>query len=108
MKEEEIIAAFIPHMIETAGCGYAGIAKAIQADNFEWDGKNLTIYAAGEFTAGLLNKQMRKPFQLLLKQTFGIDADITFKNNEEMFHMSSQKFREVEEEDIRRSLVEFT
>ena len=25
MKEEEIIAAFIPHMIETAGCGYAGI-----------------------------------------------------------------------------------
>ena len=39
MKEEEIIAAFIPHMIETAGCGYAGIAKAIQADNFEWDGK---------------------------------------------------------------------
>lgn len=66
-------------MIETAGCGYAGIAKAIQADNFEWDGKNLTIYAAGEFTAGLLNKQMRKPFQLLLKQTFGKDADITLR-----------------------------
>lgn len=39
MKEEEIIAAFIPHMIETAGGGYAGITKAIQADNFEWDGK---------------------------------------------------------------------
>ena len=108
MKEEEIIAAFIPHMIETAGCGYAGITKAIQADNFEWDGKNLTIYAVGEFTVGLLNKQMRKPFQVLLKQTFDIDADITFKNNEEMFHKSSQKFREVEEEDIRRSLEEYT
>ena len=49
-----------------------------------------------------------KALSLLLKQTFGIDADITFKNNEEMFHKSSQKFREVEEEDIRRSLEEYT
>ena len=108
MKEEEIIEAFIPHMIETAGGGYGGITKSIQADNFTWDGKNLTIYAVGEFTVDLLNKQVRKPFRQMLRQAFGIEADITFKNNEEVFHKHSQEFKAVEKDDIRRSLEEYT
>lgn len=107
LSKEEIIGLFIPHMIEIVNGGYGGIAKAIQEDNFVWNGKNLIIYAVGDFTVELLNKHVAKQFKKLLKSAFDIDAEVVFKNDEDVFKKSVQAFREVEDEDIKRSLEEY-
>lgn len=107
LTEEEIIGLFIPHMIEIINGGYGGITKAIQKDRFIWDGKILTVYAVGGFTVELLNKHVANQFKNLLRTVFGIDANVTFKNDEDNFQKSVQAFREVEDEDIKRSLEEY-
>lgn len=107
LSQEEIINLFIPHMIEIINGGYSGITKAIQTDNVEWDGHNLVIYAVGKFTVDLLNLHVKKQFEDLLKNIFSINADITFKNNEEQFKAEAEKFKEKEEADIKKSLEEY-
>ena len=107
LTEEEIIELFIPHMIEIVNGGYGGITKAVQKDKFIFDGKNLTIYAAGDFTVDLLNSHVAKQFKTLLKSVFNIDTEVIFKNDEDNFQKSVKAFREVEDEDIKRSLEEY-
>lgn len=104
--EEEIIRLFIPHMIEIVNGGYAGITSAICTDSIQWDGKRLTIYAIGEFTVELLNKQLKSRFEQLLMENFAINADIEFKNNEELFRKEAEQFMAGEEKDILESLQE--
>ncbi len=104
--QQEIIRLFIPHMIEIVNGGYTGITSAICTDSLQWDGKHLTIYAIGEFTVELLNRELKGRFEQLLRENFSIDAEIRFENNEELFKKEAEQFQAKEEKDIRESLEE--
>lgn len=105
-NHEDIIRAFIPHMIRIVNGDYVGVTKAIQVGNFQWDGHSLYIYAVGDFTVNLLNAEVKKKFETLLYDTFKISANITFKNNEELFNKEFKAFKEKEAEDIKKSVEE--
>ncbi len=104
LSENEIIGLFIPHMIEIVNGEFGGITKTIQAQKYEWDGQHLIMHAIGDFTVNLLNKEAKQKFQNLLRQYFGIQASIEFKNDEEQFAIVNQAFKEAEAEDIKKGL----
>lgn len=106
-NSEAIIKSFIPHMIRIVNGDYIGITKTIQADNFEWNGQDLYIYAVGDFTVKLLNEHVKAKFENLLLNTFGIDAHITFKNNQELFDKEMQAFKDVEADEIKESVEQY-
>ncbi len=108
MSDEEMLRRFIPHMIETVNGQYTGITGAIQTDEIIWDGKKLVIYAMGEFTVDLLNRELRRPFAVLIQKALNIKADIEFRNNEELFEEKADAFRQKEEEDIKKTVAEYT
>ena len=71
LNEKEAIELFIPHMIEIVNDDYGTVAKSIQTENFQWDGQTLTLHAMGDFIVNILNKEVKRPFELLLKRYFG-------------------------------------
>lgn len=104
LSEEEIIGLFIPHMIAIVNGEYISITRSIQTDNYQWDGNKLTLHAMGDFIVNVLNREVRVPFEVLLKRHFGIDAHIEFKNDEELYQKERQSFMSTEAEDIMRSM----
>ena len=104
---EELLKLFLPHMIRIINGNYAGITRAIQTDSVRWDGEQLHIYAVGEFTVELLNSHVRKVFEKLIRESFGMKVRVEFKNNQELFRRESEAFRQTEKEEINRSLEEY-
>lgn len=104
---EELLKLFLPHMIRIINGNYAGITRAIQTDSVRWDGEQLHIYAVGEFTVELLNSHVKKVFEKLIRESFGMKVRVEFKNNQELFRRESEAFRQTEKEEINRSLEEY-
>ena len=104
LEEKELIELFIPHMIEIVNGEYASVTKSIQHENFQWDGHTLVLHAMGDFIVNVLNKEVKRPFELLLKQYFGISAQIEFKNDEELYAKERESFKNAEIEDIKKSV----
>ena len=104
---EELLKLFLPHMIRIINGNYAGITRAIQTDSVRWDGEQLHIYAVVEFTVELLNSHVRKVFEKLIRESFGMKVRVEFKNNQELFRRESEAFRQTEKEEINRSLEEY-
>ncbi len=104
LSDGEIIELFIPHMIELVKSDFGGITKTIQAEKYEWDGHHLVMHAVGDFTCNLLNKEAKQQFQNLLRQYFGIQATVEFRNDEEQYALDNKAFKEAEEDDIKKGL----
>lgn len=107
METKEAITLFLPHMISIVNGEYSSLTKSIQTDGIEWDGRNLTVYVLGGFATTNLNADVKKKFEMLLKQHLDIDAHVTFKNNEELYDQKAKAFKENEEQDIKASLKEY-
>ena len=54
--------------------------------------KSLDDYLAME----IVKREVKRPFELLLKQHFGISAQIEFKNDEELYAKERASFKEAE------------
>ena len=104
LEEKELIGLFIPHMIEIVNGDYASVTKSIQTENFQWDGNTLVLHAMGDFIVSILNKELKRPFEGLLKRYFGICAQIVFKNDEELYAKERESFKNAEESDIKKSV----
>ena len=104
LSEEEVIGLFIPHMIDILNGQYSNITRAIQIDNYQWDGNKLTLHAIGNFIVNILNKEVKGLFENLLKRYFGIIAQVEFKNDEELYAKERESFKSAEEDDIKKCI----
>ncbi|MCB6992589.1 PolC-type DNA polymerase III [bacterium 210820-DFI.6.37] len=96
---EEITGLFIEHMIRIVNGDYAPITKTIFPEKFQLKDGILTIFALGETSVELLNKQVAIRFQKLLKQNFGIETKVVFKNHQEIYQKAYKEIEEKEKQD---------
>ena len=104
LDEKETVKLFIPHMIEIINGKYAAITKTIQTDKFTFDGEHLKIYALGKLSTEQLNEKVAHLFQQLLNDNFGINTQVTFLNDEEVYSKAAESWKASEESDIKASL----
>lgn len=90
----EVISLFIPHMIEIVNGTYAPITKTIFVDQYEYTEDTLTIYALGETSVELLNKQVASKFSTLLEQNFQIKARVSFSNHGKVYQEAYKQMHE--------------
>ena len=108
LDEKETVKLFIPHMIEIINGKYAAITKTIQTDKFTFDGEHLKIYALGKLSTEQLNEKVAHLFQQLLNDNFGINTQVTFLNDEEVYSKAAESWKASEESDIKASLAAAT
>ncbi|MCI8648119.1 MAG: PolC-type DNA polymerase III [Firmicutes bacterium] len=96
---KEIIALFIEHMIHIVNGSYAPITKTIFPEKFQFEDENLTIFALGETSVELLNKQVALKFQQLLMQNFSIKTEVSFQNHQETYQKAYKEIEEKEKRD---------
>ena len=104
LSTEEIIGLYIPHMIHILNGSFVAITKAIDEKNFELDGDRLTIYSLGNVATQQLNLRAAPEFRRMLRDTFGINVKVEFKNNEALYHEKERRFQESEAGDIEQSM----
>ena len=106
LTEAEILALFIPHMIEIINGKYAAITKSIESSKYRCTGETLEIFALGRLATEQLNEKVAMQFQALLLEHFGIRKHIVFVNDEENYLKAAESWQTSEEADIKASLAE--
>lgn len=96
---KEIVSLFIEHMIHIVNGSYAPITKTIFPKTFKLEGEKLTIFALGETSVELLNKQVASKFQQLLMDNFAIKVQVSFENHQEIYQQAYKKIEEKEKKD---------
>ena len=96
---KEIVSLFIEHMIHIVNGSYAPITKTIFPETFKLEGEKLTIFALGETSVELLNKQVASKFQQLLMDNFAIKVQVSFENHQEIYQQAYKKIEEKEKKD---------
>ena len=107
LEKTEAIKLFIPHMIEIVNGEYSSITKTIHTDRISLSGRELIIYALGDFAVEKLNETVKKKFEHLLKDCLSIEADIHFENDQELYLDKVKALKEGEEEEIKASVEEY-
>ena len=69
-----------------------------------FDGEHLKIYALGKLSTEQLNEKVAHLFQQLLNDNFGINTQVTFLNDEEVYSKAAESWKASEESDIKASL----
>lgn len=106
MEPATAMKLFLPYMIEIVNGEYSSLTKTIQTDSAVWDGKQLVIYALGDFAVEKLNEEVKKKFSLLLRERLGLEAEIVFQNDVKTYEDQVRALREGEEEELRACLAE--
>ncbi len=101
LGEEEIIRLFIPHMIGIINGKYAAITQSIQTDRFRYDGQRLSLYALGRLATEQLNEKVAQLFRALLQENFGIHAEVSFENDQEIYRQVAEDWKASEEAELR-------
>lgn len=107
LEKTEAIKLFIPHMIEIVNGEYSSITKTIHTDRISLSGRELIIYALGDFAVEKLNETVKKKFEHLLKDCLSIEADIHFENDQELYLDKVKALKEGVEEEIKASVEEY-
>ena len=105
--KEEAIGYYIGHMIALVNGKYAHVTKTIYTDKWQLDENTLTIYALGQLSVDVLNKDVADKFEMLLKRDLDLDVKVRFENNTQEYktvgrHME-EKERHVYEEHMERA-----
>lgn len=103
LTQEEILNFFIPHMIYLVNGKYASITRTIQSTNFSYKEGILEIFALGNLATRQLNEKVSIKFKELLKENFDIEADVVFKNNDELYYKTSEEIATIEKEELKAS-----
>ena len=107
LRQEDIVRLFIPHMIEIVNGEYTAITKTIRENHFQFDGKHLEIEAIGKVSTQQLNEKVKKLFEHLLEETFGIQTSVSFVNNEDIYEQIHDEMEAGEKQDIEESMKKY-
>lgn len=100
---KEVMGLFIEHMIHIVNGSYAPITKTIFPEKFQYQDGKLLIYALGETSVELLNKQVASRFEHLLAQNFSIKTTVVFENHQEIYEKAYKNIEEIERRDKEES-----
>ena len=107
LRTDDIVRLFIPHMIELVNGDFTAITKTIRTEHFTWDGKNLAIESLGKVGTEQLNLHVSKRFKMLLDDYFGIKAEVSFVNNEDLYEQIHEEMEAGEKQDIEESMKKY-
>ena len=91
LTPEEIIELYIPYMVLMLNGKFAIITKTIQVENFTYDGQKIEILAFGKLATEQLNEKVAQKFGNLLKENFGIECEVIFRNNESLYNKTNEE-----------------
>ena len=94
----EAVSNYIEHMIGIVNGKFAHVTKTIYTDIFELDDDHLTIYALGELSVEILNRQVAAEFRKLLLRDIGLDIDVRFENKTDDYRKAGRHMEEKEAE----------
>ena len=90
-KPEEAIGPYIGHMIALVNGRYAHVTKTIYTDRWELEDDRLTVYALGQMSVDVLNKEVADKFRRLLKRDLDMDLEVRFENNTQEYKSVGRK-----------------
>ena len=77
-SRDEAIGAYIEHMIALVNGRYAHVTKTIYRDKWRLEENQLVIYALGELSVEILNRDVAGKIQMLLKRDLKEDISVRF------------------------------
>ena len=93
---EEALEFYIYHMITLVNGKYAHVTKTIYTDRFNLENGTLTIYALGQLSVDVLNKEVAEKFSQLLKRDLGADLNVVFENDSQVYKAAGRQLEEKE------------
>lgn len=102
LTEEKIVELYIEHMIHIVNGKYAAITKTIFPNEFKFDGQKLIIFALGETSVELLNRDVADQFARLLKEAFQIAVEVVFANHDAVYEEEVKRLSQIDLEDCRQ------
>ena len=94
--KEEALAFYIEHMIALVNGRYAHVTRTIYTDNWELADGKLLIYALGELSVEILNKEVADRFRQFLKRDLDLDVEVVFRNNSDVYRNAGRMMEERE------------
>ena len=94
--DEEAVGNYIGHMIGLVNGRYAHVTKTIYKDKWQLEEGCLTVYALGQMSVDVLNKEVAGRFEELLKRDLGIDATVRFENDTQEYKTIGKEMEEKE------------
>lgn len=94
--DEEAVGNYIGHMIGLVNGRYAHVTKTIYKDKWQLEEGCLTVYALGQMSVDVLNKEVSGRFEELLKRDLGIDATVRFENDTQEYKTIGREMEEKE------------
>ncbi len=92
----EAVANYIEHMIGIVNGRFAHVTRTIYTDVFELNDDRLTIYALGELSVEILNRQVAAEFRKLLLRDIGLEVDVRFENKTDDYRKVGRHMEEKE------------
>lgn len=99
---DEYMPMYIQHMIGIVNGKFAHVTKTIYADDFILYDSKLTIYALGEVSVEILNKEVAFRFRELLLRDLNLDVDVVFENKRDAYKEVGKHMEEKERIVIQR------
>ena len=93
---EEALRFYIGHMIALVNGKYAHVTKTIYTDKWELGEDELVIYALGQTSVDILNRDVAQLFEKLLMRDLGLDVKVAFRNNTEEYKNAGKHMEEKE------------
>lgn len=94
--ENEAAGLYIGHMIDIVNGKYAHVTKTISTDRWELSEKRLTLFALGELSVEILNREVADKFHDLLLRDLGMDVRVAVENNRDGYKAAGKKLEEKE------------
>lgn len=95
-SKEEALKFYIYHMITLVNGRYAHVTKTIYTDRFKLEDGRLTIFALGQLSVDVLNKEVADKFSQLLKRDLDMDVTVVFENHTEEYKDAGRQLEEKE------------
>lgn len=93
---EEAMPFYIDHMISIVNGRFAHVTKTIYSEQFELTEDKITIYALGELSVEILNKEVASEFKSLLLRDLNLDIDVSFENKVDAYEEIGRSIEEKE------------
>lgn len=104
---EEALPLYISHMIHIVNGRFAHVTRTIEREDCRLEDGVLTIYALGELSVQILNRDVASEFQKLLKRDLGLKAKVVFENQVETYKKAGKHVEEKERRAVEEQLDEF-
>ena len=97
-SREEALRFYIYHMITLVNGRFAHVTKTIYPERFLLEADKLIIYALGQLSVDVLNKEVAERFRELLKKDLDMDVSVVFENDSYSYRHVGKHLEEKERE----------